>query len=877
MAVAGVACLPAVAQAQFGIERASASLNNPDGTFSRQAGAHADFSTGFVFNYNEEDGTALANPKDVSVSLPPGLLANPTAVPTCPMALFTQPGAQEGNCPADSRVGYSRAEIFGHEPGLGWEQFIYNLPHPPDSPALLGFRVINIPVFIKAEVDPANFGITGLSINTSQANAVFGADLTFWGVPADHGTGAPRQPFFSSPTSCPGTTNSFVFKANSWQTPDIFDSKTVTADPNGAPFINEGCNKLLFEPTMTVTPGSHQAATPTGLSVDIKVPQQEDPDKLVTPQVKKTVVTFPKGVAISASAANGLTSCSLAQIGLGSNNPPTCPDSSKVGTVTVKTPLLDEELHGSVILAKQNENPFPNPSLLALYMVVKGPGFYLKFPGKTELDPVTGQITTTFDNTPQLPFSDLQLSLDSGPRAALTTPETCGTYTTHVEMTSWASSTPVGIDAPFKIDEGCNTGGFDPGFFAGSVNPIAGHYSPFTVQVTRRDGEQNISRIQATLPPGVTAKLAGVPLCPESAITAGACPAASKIGTVTVGAGVGANPTYIPEAGRPPSSIFLAGPYKGTAYSLLVQVPAQAGPLDVGVVNSRVSLNIDPTTTQVTTLSDPLPQILEGIPVTYRDIRVEINRTDFTLNPTSCTPFTITSAITSAQGTVAHPSDRLQMAGCESLAFAPKLKIDLKGPTKRGKFPALKAVLTQPANQANIARTSVALPHSEFLEQSHIRTVCTRVQFNAGAGNGAGCPAASVYGKARAFSPLIDKPLEGPVYLRSSSNPLPDLVLALHGAFDVNVVGRIDSVKGGIRNTFAAIPDAPVSRFVLEMQGGKKGLLVNSTNLCKEANKATVKLDGQNGKTNDFDAVVTNSCKGKKNPKAKATKNRAGR
>jgi hypothetical protein len=865
--------LPTTAEADFGIAGASVSLNGPTGAFSRQAGGHPDFFAHFDLNHDPDTNQLSANPKDVAVSLPPGFFANPDAAPVCKFSELTEDlrsTGPYGHCPLDSQVGTLTVEFKPNDPDPGHYP-IFNMPHPPDSPALFGVKVILVPVFIKAKVDPVDFSITGLSINTSQALAVFGADVTLFGVPGDHGVPVSPRPFFTSSTSCPGVALPFRFSVDSWAEPGVFSTKTVIADAEGTPFINEGCEKLRFEPSLSIVTGSHQAAAPTGISVDVNVPQNEDPDGLATPQVKKTVISLPKGVAISASAANGLTSCPKLDMHLGTNEPPTCPDSSKVGTVVVKSPLLDEELFGNVILAKQNDNPFPNPSLLALYFSVKGPGFYLKFPGKTEMNPETGQVTTTFDNTPQLPFESLKVNIDSGPRAALTTPEQCGTYSTKVEMTPWSGTKPVTVNSPIEINEGCDTGGFSPGLNAGAVNPLGGRYSPFTVQVTRKDGEQNLSRIKFTLPPGEAAKLAGVPLCSEADIAAGHCPEASKVGTVTVGAGVGANPTYIPEAGKPVPAIYLAGPYKGTAYSFLVQVPAQAGPLDVGVVNTRVSLAIDPLTAQVTTISDPLPQLLEGIPIKYRDIRVEVNRPNFTLNPTSCNPMKVTSSITSNLGNVASPFDSFQMASCDSLAFAPKLKISLKGGTKRGKFPALKAVLTQPAGQANIARTSVALPHSEFLAQEHIRTVCTRVQFNAGAGNGAECPTASIYGKARAYSPLIDKPLEGPVLLRSSSNPLPDLVLALHGAFDIDVVGRIDTVKGGIRNTFDAIPDAPVSKFVLEMQGGKKGLLVNSTNLCSAPNRATVKIDGQNGKFADAKPMVGNSCGGK------GKKSKAGR
>jgi hypothetical protein len=358
----------------------------------------------------------------------------------------------------------------------------------------------------------------------------------------------------------------------------------------------------------------------------------------------------------------------------------------------------------------------------------------------------------------------------------------------------------------------------------------------------------------------VLAKLAAVPLCGEAQAASGDCPAATQVGTATVGVGAGTSPLYVPQPGKAATAVYLAGPYKAAPYSLVVKVPAQAGPFDLGTVTVRNAISVDPVTAQVSVQSDPLPQIFAGIPLAYRDVRVNVDRNDFTLNPTSCDPKAVKGTIASSTGKGANVSSRFQVAGCERLAFKPSLKLKVTGPTKRGSYPKLRAELKAPAGQANIGKVSVALPHSEFLAQEHIKTICTRVQYSANGGGGKACPKGSVYGWARAFTPLLDKPLEGPVYLRSSSNPLPDLVASLDGQIHIDLAGRIDSVNGGIRNSFEGVPDAPVTKFVLTMQGGKKSLLVNSRNLCATKNKATVKMDGQNGKVHDFRPLVGNSC-----------------
>jgi hypothetical protein len=291
----------------------------------------------------------------------------------------------------------------------------------------------------------------------------------------------------------------------------------------------------------------------------------------------------------------------------------------------------------------------------------------------------------------------------------------------------------------------------------------------------------------------------------------------------------------------------------------VIKVPAQAGPFDLGTVVTRAGIYVNPETAQVTVKSDPLPQILEGVPISYRNIHVEVNRPEFVINPTNCNALQSSARVTSSKGAVANPTDGFQATNCAKLGFDPTISLSVKGGTKRGSYQKLRAVLKAKKGQANIGRVSVALPHSEFLAQNHINTICTRVQFAANA-----CPKGSIYGRARAFTPLLSKPLEGPVYLRSSSHPLPDLVMALNGQIDIDLVGRIDSVDGGIRSTFDTVPDAPVTKFVLEMKGGKKSLLVNSRNLCAGPNKATVKMDGQNGRLHDFRPVLGTSCGKKK-------------
>jgi hypothetical protein len=661
----------------------------------------------------------------------------------------------------------------------------------------------------------------------------------------------------------------------------------------GAPIGTEDCEEVPFEPTPHLQPTTPAADSPSGLQFEIQMPQHglTEPEAIAESDLRDVRVKLPEGFSVNPSAANGREACSAAQIGLKSpvgqtpaifsGGPQECPDASKVGAATIETPLLTEEeseaerpLHGAIYLAAQGENPFG--SLLALYLVVEDPqsGTILKLPGEVKADPSTGQLETIFQDNPQLPFSGLHVELFGGPRAALRTPPACGTYHAQVTLTPWSGNPPAVFDEPIQISSGpggsCPTGAFNPQLHAGTENPLAGTYSPFHLSLSREDGEAPLSGLRLALPKGLLAKLGGVAYCPDSTLAAipsalgtGAaevshpsCPPASQVGTVTVGAGPGADPFYT-RTGH----AYWAGPYKGAPVSLAVVVPAVAGPFDLGNVVVRNGFQVDPETARITSVSDPFPTILDGIPLDVRDVRVDLDRPEYTLNPTSCEPMAFEGEISSPTGQSAKSSPRFQVAGCEALSFKPKLSLKLRGKTNRGATPALKAVLSMPGGGANTAGARVTLPPSEFVDNAHFSNVCTRVQYAAGGGGGAECPKGSAYGYARVYSPILDYYLRGPVYLRSApSRELPDLVASLDGVIHVDVVGHIDSFHGGLRTTFESVPDAPVSKFVLEMQGGKKGLIQNSTDLCRGTHRAIAEFTAQNGKVADLRPPLEAAC-----------------
>jgi hypothetical protein len=932
----------ASAQAKVGLSVFDVAFLGPNGEAVSQAGSHPfALQVSLVANTVEEGGRTFPDEavKDLEVTNVPGLAGDPTAVPPCSTLEFLV--LRQGNnvvpeCPDSSAVGVARIDVGSGEGRVSFNAPVYDLGPPPGSVAKLGFYVQSIPVTIDFRLTQhAPYRIVAHTNNISQVLEFFGAQLTLWGIPADPrhdkerglcetrpGTcpaGVAATPFLTLPRACTGPLSS-EYSVDSWQhrashlpdgEPDLSDpawtsGATLThgeglpPEPQGM----SGCGSLGFGPTIAAQPTTRAASSPTGLDFSLDVADEG----LVNPKegaitdadVKKTVVTLPEGFSTNPSLAEGLNVCSEADLARETvNSAPGagCPDASKIGTVEVETPLLEENVNGALYIATPYENQVG--SLLALYMVIKNPtlGIIVTQALKVEPDPVTGQIVTIAENLPELPFSHFKLHFREGTRSPLASPPLCGTYDASALLYPSSGGAPLTTTSAFEIISGPDAGPcpsgtsqpFHPGLEAGTINNAAAHYSPFYTRLSRNDSEQEITHFSIKLPPGVIGKLAGIPYCSDAAIAAAtartgphggqeelnspSCPAASEVGHTLAGAGVGPSLAYAP------GKLYLAGPYHGSALSLVAITAAKVGPFDLGTVVVRFALKINPETAEVfvdATGSDPLPHIIKGIPVHLRDIRAYVDRPNFVLNPTSCARTSTASTVLGSGSDFGSEADDqpvtvtspFQAADCASLGFAPKLALSLKGSTKRGGTPALKAVLTYPkGSYANIASAQVTLPHSEFLEQSHIKTICTRVQFAAGGGNGEQCPAASIYGRAKAVTPLLSTPLEGPVYLRSSSHNLPDLVAALHnGQINIDLDGRIDSVKGGrIRNTFEAVPDAPVTSFTLELQGAKKGLLVNSTNLCNSTNRAIADFTGQNGKVHDFNPVLQAQCpKGRK-------------
>lgn len=928
-----LAVAPVAGAAEFSIKPGSVRTSyetSPGLTGVPQASSHPySFTVGFELNLKEGTSeSAGGEMRDLYAALPPGFAGDPFALPRCSRQEF------EGShvaCSPNTQVGIVHAVIpdIGNVTGP-----MFNMVPPPGAAAEVGFGLVGLNglqefslIGADGESQPGERRY-GLRDYVSFPLEVTSLESTYWGTPADEGHDSrrgikaaegrggeiafvgPHDAFLTLPAECSEPLKLSLAAASKLTPTEFSRAEGVSLDAGGSPAAPLGCSAVPFAPQVASQPTSKSANSPSGLDFELKLPNEglTNPGGIAETEPEKVEVTLPEGLTANPSFAEGIATCSEAQYEAEKLDTPAgagCPEGSKLGSVEVHSPLLDEPVVGSLYLATPHQNRFN--SLVAVYMVLRAKerGVIIKQAGEVKPDPVTGQLKTTFEDLPPLAFSDFTLHFREGARAPLATPRTCGEKRTIAQLYPFSNpGTPVERQASMQIETGPNAGPcptegtppFHPGLEAGSVNNAAGAYSPFNVRIFRNDSEQEITHFSIKLPPGVTGKLAGIPFCSDAAILAAkarerqphggqeeldhpSCPAASEVGHTLVGAGVGNSLTYVP------GKVYMAGPYHGDSLSIVAITAAKAGPFDLGTVVIREGLEVNPETAEVfvdATGSDPIPHIVDGIPVHLREVRVYVDRPNFTLNPTNCEPTSTASTVLGSGTNFTSEADdrpvtvttRYQAADCASLGYQPRVALKLKGSTKRAGNPALTAILRPRPGDANSSRISVALPRSEFLDQAHIGTVCTRVQFKEGGGNGEKCPAASVYGHAKVWTPLLSEPLEGTVFLRSSEHELPDLVLALHGLINFDAVGRIDSFKGGIRNTFETVPDAPITKVVLSLGGGKKSLLENSTNLCVGSHKATTEYTGQNGKKYNAQVPLQAECAKKKKAKRSAAKKR---
>jgi hypothetical protein len=906
-----------------------------------QAGSHPyAMTTSFLLKRNAqgelpENQTA----KDISVNLPPGLSGSITSVPQCPMYDLATEGL---GCPTSSQIGVVTVFFdMGPSERTGLLAPVYNMVPSDGGTAELSFPVAVVaqPVIVTLRSD-GDYGLTAQTRNISEVLNFGGLTMTLWGVPADprhdserftpangvaslktlgshvpggpHGEplpdSAPLMGFLTNPTECGGPVDASI-AADSWVEPGPFaaDGRPDLSGPNWVlertpmyPDGVTGCERLRFEPSISVTPDTTRADSPSGAAIDLHVPQSTNPYDLVSSALDDASATLPQGLAISPGAADGLQACTDNlveppgspgnEIGLTSNEPvtfasvePTCPAASQVGTTELKTPVLPEPLFGQVYLSADHSG-----DTYGVFFVIRGEGLLIKLKSVVTANPVTGQLTARFTNSPQQPFGDFTIHFYGGPRAVFVNPEKCGPATTTIDLTPWAAVGLGGLgdaapSSTFDVSfdgEGAPCPGpqpFAPSFAAGTTSIQAGGFSPFTTVFSRPDEDQKVDHVQVTAPPGLLGTLANVPLCPEPQASQGDCPASSEIGHTIIGVGSGAAPLYLPVAGQPPNPVYITGPYRGAPFGLTFVVPAVAGPYNLGTVVVRASITIDPTTAQLTVTSDPLPTIIDGIPVQVKSVDVVVDRPDFVFNPTDCSPMSVGGSVTSLQGSTATLSSPFQVTGCGDLGFKPQFSVSTSGHTSRADGASLDAKLSFPpgalGKQANIAKVKVDLPKQLPSRLTTLQKACPAARFE---GNPAACPPGSVIGVVKASTPALPVQLSGPVYFVShGGEAFPSLVIVLQGdGVRVDLTASTFISKAGITSsTFRMVPDVPVNSFELFLPQGPDSALAANGKLCTSKLTMPTAFTAQNGIVlHQSTPIAVTGC-----PKAKAAKARGAR
>jgi hypothetical protein len=907
----------------FGVESYEMGLEEEGGATTTQAGAHPfQLTTTIALNQLKDINPLEAPPehrpevtpaglaKDLSFKLPSGLIGNATVLPQCTTAQFFETvGGQENRCPPDSAVGVATTIV--HEPAtVGTSTLtepIFNLEARKGEPARFGFYVVlaNSPVFIDTSVrSGSDYGVNVNVQNITQTGAFLSSEVTFWGTPADprhdkqRGWGClfearngsssqpctpseeqhPR-PLLSLPTSCSRTLSTSV-EGDSWEDPGSFFDFTGAFEPQG-PLL--GCNRLSFAPQLKLASENTEAAHPSGMTIDVHVPQEANQNAagLASSNIRSTTITFPAGFSVNPSSADGLQACAEGEVGYlnarGAEEEllfspdlpqPFCPDAAKVGTVRIKTPLLPAGQYleeGGLYLAtpapngEGSKNPFN--SLIALYIVVKDPisGVLLKLPGEVSLDPSTGQLSTTFQNTPDLNAEDIEVSLTAGPRAPLASPAACGTYPVQASFTPWSGTAPVSSSASLQVTSG--PGGspcpssplpFSPSLAAGTTNINAGAFSPLSTSINREDANQQISSVAVHTPPGVSGVLSGVTLCPEANANAGSCPQNSLIGHSSVSVGFGSDPFTVTSG-----QVFLTETYKGAPFGLSILTPAIAGPFNLGNVIVRAKLEVNPYTAALTATTDEsgpyaIPHILDGIPLDIRHVNVTIDRANFTFNPTSCAPQSITATVKALEGASAQLSAPFQAASCQTLKFAPKFAVSVSGKSTKANGTGLQVKLSYPSaplgTYANLAKVKVSLPKQLPSRLTTLNKACVAAVFEA---NPANCPKESHVGSAKVSTPLLPVPLIGTAYFVShAAESFPDLTIVLKGyGITVILIGNTQIKKGITTTTFKATPDVPFTSFELSLPAQPYSALTTNTNICKAGTKLRMptEFSAQNG------------------------------
>jgi hypothetical protein len=877
------------APAPFGLSLFSLDSDQESGEPDTQAGSHPYEITAMLAftvaareqpsagNGNRESPLASAAPKDLEVALPPGLVGDPNAVPRCSQRAFLE---KEGpSCPLDTQVGTIKPFFYGTFHSAVFP--IYDVAAPPGYPGELGFSIGfggHVPLLLRMEGSRLKASLSSIP----EAGPLQGAVLTLWGVPAAgvhdlerEGTrgkggalselcepffppggggeepifcpsGAPETAFLTLPTACPGAALEVGVGYDSWEDPGqlaTLESTLVGVD---------GCEKLSFDPSLMLAPETTEAGAPSGYTLDLHVPQDENPRGLATPSIRAAAVSLPPGVALSPSVADGLQACSAAQFDLHSTAAAGCPRASQIGTARITTPLLASPLEGQIFIGEPACSPCDGADaaegrLLRLLLQAQGDGVTVKLEGSAAIDQATGRVTANFDDSPELPFEDVRLTFDGGPSAPFANPTTCGAgLAASSQLTPYSTTTPAEPSSePFAIS-GCQPPQLHPSFVAGTTNNHAGAFSPLTVTLSRTDADEGFETLSVALPPGLLAMLSSVYPCPQALARVDACPSQSLIGSANIGAGPGPQPLFLG------GSVYLTGPYEGAPFGLSIVVPAHAGPFDLGEIAIGARIGVNPSTAALTITSDPLPQSVDGIPLRLKTIELDIDRQGFVFNPTDCRPLSIDAAVDAGAGVSALVSSPFAAADCATLPFKPKLSALAHAHASKVGGVHLHLRIRAGRGQANIAKVKFVLPKRIAPRLAALQKACSASVF---AADPRRCAPASVVGTATILTPILRDPLSGPAYVLSrgaAAEPEIGLALESEGVL-IEVVGQTHVEHGFASVVFSSLPDVPFSELDAILEAGPHSLLAANLpasahgELCRGRMAMPTEVTGQNG------------------------------
>jgi hypothetical protein len=902
----GLFALVAIASALAALAIAGpAFASQPIGSFevstsTTQAGGHPDLETRLTLQNPGQPEAA----ENVIVNLPVGLFGNPHAITTCKSADFALAA-----CPISSQAGTITVRAnYSSDPNylLGVAPVYDMEPRSDEETARFAFivPVLNVPISIPVAVRTGgDYGLRMTVSGITQTMPLASADITIWGFPAasendnsrfpkgtvgtpagcpqqaspecasnsgasPHSAGIAVEPLTDNPSTCTQQPLTVTLDVQTYQDPENLSHAEAEYPPT------TGCEKQNFNPVFNAVLTTGEADAPSGLDMELKAPLFES--KAASPSnIRSATLTLPEGLSINPDAADGQSACTDAEANFHSEAPANCPDNSKIGNFEIGTPALTGPLTGSLYFGE----PKPGDQY-RVFMIADGFGIHAKLLASVHPTADTGQLVITVNDLPQVPFDQFDLHLFSSQRGLVATPIHCSFYGADSVFVPWNSALAAQTSRPnLSVDRGPNgqpcpasIRPFSPRLVAGTLTPIAGAFSDFSLQLDRDDGDQFLGDLNFKMPLGFTGSLRGISYCPESALAHAAaspgraeqaqpsCPGSSQIGTSNVAAGPGTHPFHV--EGR----IYMAGPLKGAPLSLAVITPALAGPYDYGTQVVRVALHIDPITAQVKAVSDTVPQIIGGVPLRLRSIRVSIDRPNFAINPTNCAPLSVDSQGIGDQGTVTDFSSYFHVVNCQSLPFKPKMTFRVLGGNKkthRSANPPLQIDLwTQPGN-ANIKSLSVTLPKAFAVDQRHLGNLCSKAQLESES-----CAGRQVIGNVMTKTPLLDAPLQGAAYAVSGFGKLPRLAFILDGQVRLVPQAESKSVGGRLQTTVPTVPDAPIGHFRLDLLGGKKGYLVNTRSLCKGDSTISVNFAGQNGKARSENVKAKASC-GKKSKRTK--------